>query len=1130
MSLLRAVSALAAVVLCLRLDAAVAAGKDSKGHKVGKHVSKMKEEKFSHFLKQPDRQDLLVEFFAPWCGACKQFAPTYARTGEMAKERGMALKVAAVDTDAERKLASQYNIEQFPTIMFFPKHTKSHIKHQGIPNSAEALLAWVADHSGAAITKVETEDMVPPPELGQKPIAVIHAAVVPEDLVALSEAARQDAQWFHVVSFTTDVRVEMRHHGQDPVGQDWPQAKPDDDDDAKKKAKAEFIKFFLLHRYPRFIPVHEPHKFTKQMSEDNRDNFGLIYVLLNTTGLGGDEIEGDTAGADDAAACSAAGPAAAKSGESGGGGSCSAGGAPSGKTAGRSSPTSEAAKRALEEAARPWRRSFTTAAKVLNSKTDSGLKTSFRVAYMDGSRHAAWAEHKLYAWNFPMVIVQKMVGVGSMYVFGDSNKTMPENAQELISFVRDTDLSFNATVRRKSQKPFPEEEEDGKPFKRVVHDNMEELLRSTPGSVLYVYKGPDQMSGSSRDEEEALVHEDEMEALSDLSNFLQKNCETPPAVFALDARLNDIPMSLYAKADFGLLSLPGLFFIPNDYKKTGLGGYWGKDIQKFEPPTVDDDDEEQDDTSDPKKKETDKALKSLRSPLRVLSSDLATAAKWVLLEAMNVPGLKVPGDGTVFPADALGQASQGPAVYTVDEQSFVEFTRQFPTAMVEFYAPWCGHCKKFAPTYEAAARSCRREGGLLGTIGFAKIDGTNARGLVKKYNIDSYPTLLFLFNGTLHPYTGGQKKKDVLSWLEVEVNPAVRPADAASVQDSPGVFLNGKQDEKTMEVFQEVAEHYKHSMRFYYVEDAAKNARKLVLRLPSKTQAAYSGAFTSDNIIWWLASETVKSEPVPPESEQRGVVRKVVGKSFAQEVFRDTHVLIEVYAEWCSHCKELAPKYEEFALKMQTQNRDLVVAKIDGDKNGIPYEGFDREGYPTIFHIAPGSQKPTKVMARTVEDLELWVNKQKIGKAKQAPQEKPKAQPKADPVDPQKEDILNRFMSQPVPTEQTGHVRTVVFRTFIDEVFRDDKSTILEVYSPTCPHCRALAPQLETFAEGLKTKMPDHVVLKFDHTANDMPFEGFEIKGYPTLFYIPAGAKKPSQSFVGSMVVEQMKNFLAVQL
>ena len=55
------------------------------------------------------------------------------------------------------------------------------------------------------------------------------------------------------------------------------------------------------------------------------------------------------------------------------------------------------------------------------------------------------------------------------------------------------------------------------------------------------------------------------------------------------------------------------------------------------------------------------------------------------------------------------------------------------TWLVEFYAPWCGHCKRLAPTYEKVASS------LEGTVHVAKCDATVERGLAARFPVAGYP-------------------------------------------------------------------------------------------------------------------------------------------------------------------------------------------------------------------------------------------------------------------------------------------------------------------------------------------------------------------------------------------------------
>jgi len=146
----------------------------------------------------------------------------------------------------------------------------------------------------------------------------------------------------------------------------------------------------------------------------------------------------------------------------------------------------------------------------------------------------------------------------------------------------------------------------------------------------------------------------------------------------------------------------------------------------------------------------------------------------------------------------------------------------------------------------------------------------------------------------------------------------------------------------------------------------------------------YQGNMTNDeDLSWWLSMETVQSEPIP--TEQNGDVRVVVGRSFYKEVFEvEKHVILEVYAPWCGHCKDLEPHYEAFAKKMKEDRRDLVVAKLDGSKNKIPFDGFTWTGFPTVFFLKPKSNTPEKVMARTEEALISFITKKKVPKSRRA--------------------------------------------------------------------------------------------------------------------------------------------------
>ncbi len=59
---------------------------------------------------------VLVDFWAPWCGPCKQVAPVLE---QIAGEQGEALKIVKVNVDDNQQTAAQYNVMSIPTLLLF---------------------------------------------------------------------------------------------------------------------------------------------------------------------------------------------------------------------------------------------------------------------------------------------------------------------------------------------------------------------------------------------------------------------------------------------------------------------------------------------------------------------------------------------------------------------------------------------------------------------------------------------------------------------------------------------------------------------------------------------------------------------------------------------------------------------------------------------------------------------------------------------------------------------------------------------------------------------------------------------------------------------------------------------------
>ncbi|MEQ2215583.1 hypothetical protein XENOCAPTIV_002940 [Xenoophorus captivus] len=90
----------------------------------------------------------------------------------------------------------------------------------------------------------------------------------------------------------------------------------------------------------------------------------------------------------------------------------------------------------------------------------------------------------------------------------------------------------------------------------------------------------------------------------------------------------------------------------------------------------------------------------------------------------------------------------------------------------------------------------------------------------------------------------------------------------------------------------------------------------------------------------------LKSEPVPENND--GPVKVVVAENFDSIVNDDSKdVLIEFYAPWCGHCKNLEPKYKELGEKL-ADDSNIVIAKMDATANDVP-SPYEVSGYQSSY-------------------------------------------------------------------------------------------------------------------------------------------------------------------------------------
>ena len=106
--------------------------------------------------------------------------------------------------------------------------------------------------------------------------------------------------------------------------------------------------------------------------------------------------------------------------------------------------------------------------------------------------------------------------------------------------------------------------------------------------------------------------------------------------------------------------------------------------------------------------------------------------------------------------------SSGSAVVQLNQSNFASLvTKSDAVWLVEFYAPWCGHCKTLAPEYEKAAKA------LKGIVNIGAVDMTTDQAVGSPFDIKGFPTIkLFGLNkNSPSDYQGARSAQAIVDFL-----------------------------------------------------------------------------------------------------------------------------------------------------------------------------------------------------------------------------------------------------------------------------------------------------------------------------------------------------------------------------
>nr|UZC53375.1 protein disulfide isomerase-2 [Nicotiana benthamiana] len=427
-------------------------------------------------------------------------------------------------------------------------------------------------------------------------------------------------------------------------------------------------------------------------------------------------------------------------------------------------------------------------------------------------------------------------------------------------------------------------------------------------------------------------------------------------------------------------------------------------------------------------------------------------------------------------------------VLTLDHSNLTETIAKHNFIVLEFYAPWCGHCKNLAPEYEKAAAELSSHDPPIVLAKYDASDEAN-RALATQFELQGFPTIKILRDGgkNVQDYNGPREADGIVAYLKKQVGPASpeikSKEDAANLIDEKKIFVVGIFPEPSGEKFENyltLAEKLRAEINFAHTVDAKLLPRggpvdKPTLRLlkPFDEPFVDFEDFQVDAMEKFIADASIPVVTVFDNDPNN--------HEYVNKFFDGTNSKALLFVNFSTELEAFKSKYNDVAKLYKGDGVSFLLGDVEAGEGAFEYFGLKPEQAPLIVIMGTDNQKYLKDHVEP-DAIAVWLKDYKDGKLKPY------------------------VKSQPIPETNDEPVKVVVRDTLQDMVFNSGKNVLLEFYAPWCGHCKKLAPILDEVAVSFDSD-PDVLIAKLDATLNDLPKDQFDVQGFPTMYFRSASGK-----------------------